>query len=200
MAFVIVQPITVLPRIALAPGYVLVDEAGKRLTSEDQRGKLTLYNFSYASCTELCSQMNQTLVGVQEFIASQASTDTPVNLITVSIDAAHDTPDVLQELGVLLEADREHWRFVTGDPQQLKQMIGGNFNTYYTQNEDGDFELDPAFILVDGWGIQRAEYREATPDLAVIERDIKLLLQESQNSKGITKYAYEAAHLFLCYP
>jgi hypothetical protein len=27
-----------------------------------------------------------------------------------------------------------------------------------------------------------------------------LLLVEARNSTGLTRYAYEAAHLFLCYP
>lgn len=200
MTFVIVQPITVLPRIALSPGYVLVDEVGERLTSEDQRGRLTLYNFSYASCTEPCEQMNDTMAQVQHAITSQSPTDVPVDLITVSVDAVRDTPNVLRQFAASLNADSDYWHFATGDPNQLKQMIGGNFNTYYAPQNDGGFELDPAFILVDGWGVQRAEYREPEPDLAIIQRDINLLLQESKNSEGITKYAYEAAHLFLCYP
>jgi protein SCO1/2 len=55
-------------------------------------------------------------------------------------------------------------------------------------------------MLVDGSGIIRAEYRTATPDMAIIERDINLLLEEAENIDGPSRYAYEAAHLFLCYP
>jgi len=31
-------------------------------------------------------------------------------------------------------------------------------------------------------------------------RDIALLTDEAKNSQGAARYAYEAAHLFLCYP
>lgn len=200
MAFTIFQPIIVLPRIALAPGYSLLDQHGNRLTSEDQRGRLTLYNVAYSQCTTPCAPMNATMYQIQQTIITQKLKKLPVDLITVSIDSETDTQETLQRYARTVGASEEHWRFATGDPVQLKEMIGGNFNTYYSQRDDGKFELDPAFILVDGWGIQRAEYRVKQPDLEIIQRDINLLLEEAENSEGITKYAYEAAHLFLCYP
>ena len=68
----------------------------------------------------------------------------------------------------------------------------------------------PAFV---GWGIIRAEYRqyesterlslsEGTTDIDpdVILRDIGLIVEEVRNSKGVASAAYEAAHLFACYP
>ena len=60
--------------------------------------------------------------------------------------------------------------------------------------------IDPVFALVDGWGVLRAVYRTATPDVEILKRDLRLVVQEVQNSTGVNRYAYEAAHLFLCYP
>jgi protein SCO1/2 len=83
---------------------------------------------------------------------------------------------------------------------QLKQIIGGGFGVYYTASEDGSFVFDPTFVLVDGAGIVRARYRGETLNLTTLQRDIKLIAQEAQNSDGAMRLAYEAAHLFLCYP
>ena len=47
MAFTIFEPIQVLPRIRLAPGFAMTDQAGDRLTSEDLRGEIVLYSFAY---------------------------------------------------------------------------------------------------------------------------------------------------------
>ena len=66
--------------------------------------------------------------------------------------------------------------------------------------EDGKVKLEPSLMIVDGLGILRAEYRRGIPPVEIALRDIDLLLTESRNSTGLTKYAYEAAHLFLCYP
>jgi hypothetical protein len=53
---------------------------------------------------------------------------------------------------------------------------------------------------VDSAGLIRAQYRTATPALATLQRDIELVASEAHNSQGALRYAYEAAHLFLCSP
>ncbi len=200
LAFAILQPIQVLPRMTLAPGFALTDQDGSRLTSEDLRGSFVLYNFTYAGCAEGCPQTSQVMAQVQQLAQQMDLGDVPLELVTISFDPARDTPVRLAELAAQVGADTENWRFVTGDPTDLKQIIGAGFSTYYQARDDGSFEFDPAFVLVDGWGIIRAKYKSATPDLAIIERDLGLLAQEVKNSEGVGRYAYEAAHLFLCYP
>ena len=54
VAFNIIRPITVLPRIAPSPGFALVGSDGQPVTSEDQRGFLTLYSFTYLDCNTIC--------------------------------------------------------------------------------------------------------------------------------------------------
>ena len=44
------QPVQVLPRIRLAPGYALAADDGGVLTSEAGRGTITLYSFLPATC------------------------------------------------------------------------------------------------------------------------------------------------------
>jgi protein SCO1/2 len=99
-----------------------------------------------------------------------------------------------------LGADPTTWHFVTGDLTQLKNVIGAGFSTYFNQEAGGDFTFDPVFVLVDGWGILRAVYRTPSPDPDIVTRDVRLIVQETNNSQGINRYAYEAAHLFSCYP
>lgn len=200
LAFAIFQPIQVLPRMTLAPGFSLVDQEGGRLTSEDLRGRFVLYNFTYGGCAEGCPQTSQIMAQAQQAAAQMDLGDVSLELVTISFDPARDTPARLAEMAAQAGADTENWHFVTGDPTDLKQIIGAGFSTYYQARDDGSFEFDPVFALVDGWGIIRAKYKSATPDLAIIQRDLNLLAQEVRNSAGVGRYAYEAAHLFLCYP
>jgi protein SCO1/2 len=205
LAFVVFQPIVVLPRISLAPGFTLTDQRGERLTNEDLRGSLVLYNFTYSHCTGDCRDTSVSMQAAQEWLKSSGIAENgvgglPVKMVTVSFDPERDTPEVLQAYADGLGADPALWRFATGDPLRLKYMIGGGFYTYYDQRPDSTFEFDPAFMLVDGWGILRAEYRQPTLDLAIVERDLGLIVKEYEQSEGASRYAYEAAHLFLCYP
>lgn len=200
LAFAILRPILVLPRITLAPGFALQDETGQRFTSEDLRGQLVLYNFTYTRCAAPCPATSDVMRAVQTRLDEVETGSIPVTLITISFDSEHDTPAVLSQYAAQATADAHNWRFLTGDADRLKWVIGGGFGVYYQANEDGSFIFDPAFMLVDGAGILRAEYRTAAPEIDRILRDIGLVAKEANNSQGAKRAAYEAAHLFLCYP
>ncbi len=199
ISFVVFQPILVLPRITLAPGFALTDQNGNQISNEDLRGQIVLYNFTYTNCEE-CAQTDEVMAQVQNRLDEVTAVDIPIKLVTISVDPEHDTPEVLTEYAQSLGANPDQWVFATGSPAMLKSVIGGGFSLFYQQQEDGAFDLDPGFMLIDGNGIMRAEYRTAVPEIDIMLRDIGLLVEEAQNSNGAAKIGYEAAHLFLCYP
>ncbi|MCA9959842.1 MAG: SCO family protein, partial [Anaerolineales bacterium] len=199
-AFVIFRPIQVLPRITLSPGYVLADQDGNRLTSEDMRGKITLYNFTYTNCQPpSCTPVTPFMQSLQTRLPEVAGS-VPIEFVTISIDPEHDTPQVLAAYAHELGADLDTWHFVTGSSERLKWVIGGGFGLYYDQRDDGTFTLDTGMMLVDWTGTLRAEYLRSLPDIDIVLRDLRLLQEEVVNSQGAGRIAYEAAHLFACYP
>lgn len=193
------RPILVLPRITLAPGFYLTDQGGETFTSEALRGEIALYNFTYTHCEAPCIQTSPVMAEVQARLPELASS-VPLKLVTFSIDPERDNSEQLQVFAEELGADPTIWHFATGGAAQLKSVIGGGFGVYYREEEDGRFKLDNAFFLVDGNGVMRAEYRTDSPDIDIILRDMGLLAAEVDNSEGIYSLAYEAAHLFSCYP
>ena len=202
IAFKVFQPVQVVPRIRLAPGFSLVDQDGQRLTNEDLRGYFVLYNFSYTRCPENCSNLNQTMLDVQSRIEEAELGEIPIKFVTISFDPEYDTPEKLKAYAEAVGAEQGDWIFATTtNTDILKHIIGGGFEAYYNQKEDTSFTFDPKFVLVDGWGIVRGEYRYQTlaSDTDRILRHIRVLADEVKNSQGSATLAYEAAHFFLCY-
>lgn len=199
--FKVLQPIQVLPRIRLAPGFALRDQDGRPLTSEDLRGQVVVYSFYYTHCTQRCHEIIPTLQRIQAGLRDLPQ-DVPVRIVVISFDPERDTPEQLRAFAAQVGADPTIWRFATGDPQHLRYVIGGGFEVYYRQELDGSFTFDPAFILADPLGVVRGEYRypTLTPDHERILRHLGILLEEIRNAQGLAKGLYEAAHLFLCYP
>jgi protein SCO1/2 len=200
--FKVFQPIQVVPRIRLAPGFSMVDQNGNRLTNEDLRGKFVLYNFFYTRCPEPCHNLNKTMKEVQSRIQDLDLGGIPVQFITISFDPDFDTPERLREYAESQNVNPKIWKFVTtGDKDILKQIIGAGFEAFYNQEDDGNYNFDSKFVLVDGWGIIRGEYRYQTlsPDTDRIVRHIQVLANEVRKSHGSAALAYEAAHFFLCY-
>jgi cytochrome oxidase Cu insertion factor (SCO1/SenC/PrrC family) len=61
LAFSLFKPLKVLPRVSLAPGFVFADQTGARKTSDDYRGKLAFYNFTYTGCGDGCPQTSESM-------------------------------------------------------------------------------------------------------------------------------------------
>jgi protein SCO1/2 len=202
LAFKIFQPVQVVPRIRLAPGFSLTTQDGERLTNEDLRGQFVLYNFIYTDCPEPCNNLNHTMQEIQDRLPEVELGDIPVKFVTISFNPEIDTPEVLAAYAKSHAVDTKDWTFATNqDPVKLKTIIGGGFEAYYNPKDDGTFTFDPKFVLVDGWGIIRGEYRYQTtvPDADRILRHMNVMAEEVRNSQGAATLAYEAAHYFLCY-
>lgn len=202
LLFATFQPVKVLPRVRLSPGFALTTQDAEKLTNEDLRGHIVLYNFTYTRCPAPCANMSETMQAIQDNVAKMNINGVPFTLITISFDPEYDTPAVLQAYATSLGADTTQWQFATLDnPTLLKTIVGSGFEAYYTQKPDGTFKFSPTFVLVDGWGLVRGQYRYETisSDVDRITRHIGVLFEEVEKSVGATKLVYEAAHLFMCY-
>lgn len=208
VAFNVIRPITVLPRIAPAPGFAFVGSDGQPVTSEDQRGFLTLYSFTYLDCDASCPQSLESIAALRQSVTAALPPDTPLHFVTISLDPERDTPERLRQAGEALglAAGGREWQLLTGDPARLRATIGGGFRVYFSEPKEptpespGRVTFDPRYVLVDHLGIMRGDYRTGTLDPDLLARDVNLLVEEAQNSDGIARLGYEAAHLFLCYP
>ncbi|MGA9598321.1 MAG: SCO family protein [Acidimicrobiia bacterium] len=202
VAFAVFQPIQVLPRIRLAPGYLLVNQDGETVSSEDVRGDIVLYDFTYSGCGDECAAMNDTMAAIQSRLDEIDAGDTDIRFMTVSFDPEHDTPGVLRDYAATLGANTAQWQFVTGDPIHVTNVVKSGFEVYYQPQPDGTYTFAPVFVLVDGWGVIRGEYRYQTnaSDADKIVHHMDILGEEVRNAHGAAALAYEAAHFFLCYP
>ena len=204
LAFSVFKPIKVLPRVSLAPGFAFTNQTGAHKTSDDYRGFLTIYNFTHTHCDTGCPQTSPWMQALRAKL-DQSTTVTPYALVTISVDPERDTPDALEAYAAQFGADQSNsvtWDWLAGDVLRTKYVVGGGFGVFY-DDQPGTTDtvrLDPRYVLVDGAGIVRAEYRAVELNVERVAQDIAILADEIQNSQGAARLAYEAAHLFRCYP
>ena len=193
MAFAILQPVQVLPRIRLSPGYALTSDTGATITSEDGRGTITLYTFVPEGCGHECAEINQTISEVTSRVdATVDLAGTEFRTVTMVMGA--DATGAAATRDLAMEATGE-WLAVNG--ADLENVVGLGFGRP-TQPD----EFSPAFAIVDGWGMIRGEYRYSTlaDDADKLVRHIDVLGSELRNDHGFASFVYEAAHAFQCYP
>lgn len=202
VAFAVFEPIQVLPRLRLAPGYGLISDDGSFATSEDARGTVTLYSFAPTDCGERCEDLFATLATVQGRVAAEVDLgETDFRIVTIALDQVDDA-DALADAAEASGADGLRWRWYGGDAADIDTIVGSGFRRWFERADDGAIEFDQAFMLVDGNGVIRGDYRYQTlaADHDKLVRHTGILADEIRNAKGATALAYEAAHLFLCYP
>ncbi len=200
MAFAIFEPVQVLPRIRVAPGFALIDQRGDPFTSEDGRGAVTLYTFLPTECGAECAAVNQTMSEVGRRVTAAVDlAGAEFRQVTVALDSSE--PAELAAAASVSGADGDVWRWVGADQTTRRDVVGEGFRVFYEETGSG-VEFDPVFVIVDGSGLVRGDYRYATisSDADRLTRHISLLGEELRNSKGAASLVYEAAHIFLCYP
>lgn len=198
LAFALFRPIQVVPRLGPAPTFRLTDQLGRPVTHLDLVGQIVVFDFIATQGDETASVMTDSMRRLRDELRQRGWLGKGVRLLTLTFDPERDTPEVLGAYALAQQAPPDEWLFLTGEPDALREVIGGGFGVYYRKSGNG-FSHTSKFVLVDAQGLIRAEYRRPALPIGRLIRDVELLQREA-SATGVARYAYETAHLFLCYP
>ncbi len=100
------------------PDVPLVTQDGKtvRFYGDLVEGKRVVINFIFTRCTKACPLETANLVRVKKRLGARAGRD--VFMYSITLDAAHDTPEVLRQYAERFHAG-EGWLFLTGRREDI---------------------------------------------------------------------------------
>lgn len=201
VAFAIFEPIQVLPRMRLAPGYSMIDQDGERFTSETARGDIVVYAFTSLDCATVCDDIDDTMAEIGARVRDDVDFgEIDFRLVSVVLDAGQD-PAALANVASPA-SDDVAWSWISSDAETMSTVVGAGFRRFLDASDLDDVRFDPGFVIVDGNGVVRGDYRYQTlaDDAEKLVRHLDILAGELRHANGPAGAAYEAAHLFLCYP
>jgi protein SCO1/2 len=107
------------PRIPDTP---VIDQAGRKLNfyTDLVRGRTVAINFIFTTCTTICPPLTATFRKVQEELGGRVGRD--IELISVSVDPATDTPERLAAFSSKFKA-APGWTFVTGSKPEIDALL-----------------------------------------------------------------------------
>ncbi len=150
--------------IGEVPAFSLVDQRGDAFTREDllEEDKTWVVGFVFTRCSSTCPAVSRAMLLFQEQIDA-AKLGEHVELVSVSVDPEHDTPEVLASYADQLGADLDNWRFVTGSKAEIESFVVGGFKLAVGEREEvepGVFDIahSTKLALVDRWGNIRGYY------------------------------------------
>jgi protein SCO1/2 len=168
--------------IGPAPATVLQDQEDRPFRLDSLRGKAVLVSFVFTTCNGTCPTTTRTLVRVQNRLKAAGLKRGEVEFVSISLDPARDTPDVLRQYATTFGADLASWHFLTGPSARVDRLIS-SWGIWTKRNAAGVLDHSSRVFLIDPNGRQREIYNLdfLTPD-SVLE-DVTTVLSEAKERR-----------------
>jgi protein SCO1/2 len=173
------EPSSRLAVIQVAPDFALTTQAGDTLKLSDLRGKVCLVSFVFTTCNGSCPATTHRMGQVQAALKERGLTkDDRVRLLSITLDPARDTPEVLRKYMELYDADPASWTFLTGDRERVNKVLSA-WGMWAKPAANGQLDHPSRVFLVDRKGRVREIYNLSFLKAAWVLDDVELLLKES---------------------
>jgi len=143
----------------LIPDVVVHDQDGRslRFYSDLLKDKVFIINFVYASCRGTCPVLGKNLATLQRRLSDRDRKE--LHLISISIDPANDSPQILKSLSKSFHA-KSHWTFVTGERTSMEKLLRALIGDLPRKGEHSDAILigdEAGGVLERRWGLAAPE-------------------------------------------
>jgi len=99
--------------------FTLSNQAGQEFKLSAMKGKVLLVNFFFTRCEGPCPLMNKKMEAFQEKFANDAD----IKLVSITVDPAHDTIEVIKKYSETFKANPEKWSFLTGSKETINEVM-----------------------------------------------------------------------------
>jgi len=147
------------PVLGTLPEFALVDTDGKPFGSAQLRGQPYVASFFFTRCPSVCPLLMTRMRQLQESFRNAGVTD--VRLVSITVDPAHDTPEVLHDTEPRYGVDQSRWKLLTGPPERVRALCVDGFHVpgfEQAYRGEGDIPHTMKLVLVDGAGRIRGYY------------------------------------------
>jgi protein SCO1 len=147
-----------LPVYGKLPAFSLVNRDGRTIRLEDLAGAPWVADFIFTRCPASCPMMSARMARLDRDLPR----DLDVLLVSISVDPAYDTPEVLERYAKKLKAP-ERWLFLTGEREDVRRLSIEGFKLGLDMEPGPGAGPEPIlhstrFVLVDGEGQIRGYY------------------------------------------
>lgn len=137
--------------------FTLQDSTGRTVTRETLLGKPWIAGFVFTRCTGPCPMVTGNMRKAQDMLKTD-----DVRLVTITVDADYDTPEVLAAYAQAVGADTQRWTFLTGPAAAIRELSRTSFMLPIEKEAAkpaGESVIHQTRLaVVDGHGVVRGYY------------------------------------------
>ena len=111
------------PMYGRVPEFSLIERSGRRVQAADLLGLVWIANFIYTHCTDTCPLQTAEMVRLQ----AEFRTAADLRFVSITVDPARDSPQVLAGYAGRYGADPARWLFLTGEKAAIYRLAREGF-------------------------------------------------------------------------
>ena len=158
-----------LPDYGPVANFSMLDSDGRNFDSQSLLGKAWVADFIYTNCPAECPLMSSKM----HTLAKQIAGAQDIELLSISVDPARDTPPVLKQFAARYGGATAQWKFLTGTPQTIHQVA---YRTFHVGDVINKINHSTKFVLDDKRGHNRGYYSSlGDDDLPRLTKDLLAL-------------------------
>ena len=175
-----------LPVIGRVPAFALTNQLGQPVTLENLRGHVWVADIIFTRCAGPCPVMTSQMRQLQDALPVASG----AKLVTLTTDADHDTPLVLEKYAAKAGADPQRWSLLTGDKRVIANLAIDGLKLTALEKPPAE-RTDPAdlfvhstiFVIVDKQGQLRGTFQTGGElvDWAESKRQILTAIQKLES-------------------
>ncbi len=100
------------------PSFELVAQTGERVGLEDLRGRPFVVAAIFTTCYGPCPRITRGMSWLQNELEG-----TDARLVSITVDPARDSPEVLAAYAAACGADPDRWLFLTGSEPEIERLL-----------------------------------------------------------------------------
>lgn len=166
-----------MPSIGKVQPFSFITQDGQRFTQDNIKGKVSIVNFFFTTCTGICPRMNNNLKPAYEAL----KTHPDVLLLSFTSDPERDSAARLKWYADSMKVNTQKWVFLTGKKDSLYMAARYSFKiddpSNFVSGDAVDFLHTQFVALVNKKGEVVKIYDGLKPsELKTIETDVNILL------------------------
>jgi protein SCO1 len=175
------RPLEGLQAFGAVPPFSFTERDGHRISLSDLKGKVWIVNFIYTNCPDTCPIQSAQMRQIQEDFKNEKH----LRLVSITVDPARDTLEVLSEYARRFSADPARWFFLTGEKEKIYKFAQERFHLSAVElphdkrpDSGATHTHSPRFVFVDRDAQIRGYYVSTDAEaMKRLRRDLKILLR-----------------------
>jgi len=167
------------------PNFTLRNQNNREVHIRDYRGKALLLTFIYTRCPipDFCALMSDNFAQIDRALGQEPALYEKTHLLSISIDPAYDTPEVLKSYGAAHTERYEnetfaHWEFAGGTTEQVKKIAEYFGLTYFPDKDQIIHALRTVIVSPEGKVVKIYSGNDWKPE-EVVEEMRRGLIQKN---------------------